>query len=179
MPVLLGPLTSSSFPSIPSDFYLIGSAEISSPANSITISNIPNDYRVLEIRAVFGTVSAQDVFIRFNGDSQNRYDTYRFYTTGATQTGSAFSDKYSGTYGTAGYSGATGTMSEFVGHIVDYQSSSKAKTAKFWGSSEALGYLQMVGWRSLDPITSITFFANNNINFLANTRFSLYGMVGS
>jgi len=159
-----------------------------SSGGAVTFSNIPQNYKHLQIRGVlrstFANAGVSAASVAFNGDTNNSsYSFHRLIGDG------------SGASGTTGY-GAASTLdfiipmindsatsnsySTFVIDILDYSSVLKAKATRSLNGSDLNNSngsvsLRTQGWFNTAPITSITITPSTS-NFKANTRFSLYGV---
>lgn len=167
---------------------LLGSSQA-----SVTFNNIPQGYTHLQLRGIARCNAGnqiQQMGIQFNGDTGNNYAFHALLGDG----GSASS------FGTAStnafymerltYSVQTsGVFSAFVIDILDYTNQNKYKTSRVLGGYDNNGGGSYPGrvalgsglWMNTSPITSLTLINANTggtFNFVANTRFSLYGLRG-
>jgi hypothetical protein len=121
--------------------------------------------------------------IRFNSDSGSNYSVHRLigdgsvYSTAATNTTSVINDFV------AGNTSPTGSFAGFVMDILDSYSTTKNKTTRtlvgrIVGTGETAVALVSGNWRNTGSITSVTFAPINGTNFIAGSRFSLYGIRG-
>lgn len=149
-----------------------------SATSSITFSNIPQDYKHLEVRyLVRNDTAAYFVRAQFNGDTGTTY-TNKFMTSNG--------DDNQSTGDVGSYfprSNTSTSLSTGVAIIHDYTSTSKYKGIRSIGGftrfdgSEYYQDIIQSSWNSTAAITSITF------NFLVGsyspgTRISLYGIRG-
>lgn len=155
-------------------------------ASSITFSNIPQTYAHLQIRFVARNAAispgnaSQSVYIRFNGDTGSNYayhylngnGTSASAVSGTSQTLILLPDSATQNLNTAGL------FSAGIVDILDYSSSAKNTTIRHIGGAIADNEddisLTSGLWINTSAITSITFTSVDI--FVANSRFSLYGI---
>lgn len=148
-------------------------------ANSFIDFAVPQDYTHLYLTGfVLGSVDADDLVIRFNGDTGSNYAWHNVNTNGsnmAAQIGSSTSGMYlAANTGNATYP----SLIEYTIH--DYSSTTKNKSMQGFGgherNSNSGGLYYFTGhWRSLLPVTSLrVYFATGNIN--VNSEFELFGV---
>lgn len=167
-----------------SDFELIGSQFLISSVASVSFTNLQNysQYKHLQIRynfrdsrsAIYGEAVAQ-----INGDTGTNYSRHSLRGGGSSVISQATSGAnvfyISGTGDTA----PAGAFSGGIMDILDFSSTVKNKALRSLegravsGDSEVL--LRSAMWVSTSAITSMIFTANG-ANFLAGSRFSLYGV---
>lgn len=165
-------------------YELISTTLISSSTASVTFSSIPSTYKHLQLRYVARCDLAaenNDVFrIRFNGDTGANYNAHTL-----DGNGTSVSSSYSSSYIRAGYlPAATSTANAFAAgvlDILDYTNTSKYKTTRGL-NGQPVAYLR-VGlesglWRNSAAISSFVLNSMNDANFIAGSRFSLYGIKG-
>ena len=157
----------------------IATQTLGSATASVTFSSISGAYTDLVIVYSATTSSgANDVCIRFNGDTTANYSGTFLYGTGSTAsstrittTNAIFVDYY----------GAPGTSSPAT-NILNIQNYSNATTYKTWinrSSQASSGVDAIVGlWRSTSAITSVTLFITSNTISVGST-FSLYGIAAA
>jgi hypothetical protein len=171
-------------------YELISSTILSSSQSSISFSSIVGTYKHLQLRYVARTDrgGAFDISLyRLNNDTGANYAFHQLY-----------GDPYSSSVVSANGSGATsmnlgftagGTYTnEFspgVIDILDYASTAKNKTIRALhgnissGASSQRLYLSSGLWVSTAAVTSIQITSNYSANFVAGSRFSLYGIKGA
>ena len=173
-----------------SDMELIGTVRVGSGGSgTITFSNIPQEYKHLQIRGISratstGTAGAEDIWVRFNSDTGSNYSFHLLQGDGSSAVSTASS---STTYGRIGMSCrdgyASNVYSAFVCDILDYSSALKNKTTRsIYGqdTNTIYGYssFQSSLWRSTAAVTSISVIPEGTTSFKQFTKFALYGIRG-
>ena len=167
-------------------FESIASATGTGSSGTITFSNIPQIYSSLQIRAVArcSTGTVINVLIRLNGDTGSNYTRHNLKGDGATASAS-------GTTGQAsifaldagrGASTAANIVGVSITDIHDYASTTKYKTVRIIGGSDANNTTGDVAlcsglWLSTAAVTSISFLPTSG-NWTTQTQFALYGIKG-
>ena len=153
----------------------IVSQTLGSATASVTFSSIPSTYTDL-VLVVTGTVSlADNVTLRFNGDSGSNYSWTYLAGTGS----SAISGRSANTTSilTAGL--GTTTIANTIWHIQNYSNSTTNKTVLNRGGRADDGVVGWVGlWRNTTSITSLTVGAGAG-NLSTGSTFSLYGIAAA
>lgn len=148
-------------------------------ASSVTFSEIPQDYRHLQIR---GTVTypggVNSIGAVANGDTSANYTWHQVYGNGSA----------AGSNGSTGFTYAsfgikpenTGYPAAFVLDVLDYSSGVKNKTFRALTGSDGNGSgavaLRSSLWMSTAPVVSLTFRFDTAVSFAQHTTFSLYGV---
>ena len=175
----------------PTNVYFIAETVLTGSAASVTFSSLPQQYRtlMLHIQARSDRVAEIDtVGIRFNADAGANYDFIRKWAQG----GVGFSELATRGAG-SGYAGiiegASSTASNFAMleiKIIGYSLADRHKRAFSWstgvfGDISADSDLYLADtcskWRNTAAITSITMFPSVGPNFVAGSRFTLYGIL--
>jgi hypothetical protein len=167
---------------MPKGMQAIYTRVLSSSVSSITFNNIPQTYTDLKIvtsvRCDFAAVRLAGA-IRFNGDASSLYSDTIVSGDGA----SASSGRSQTTFGyTSETTGTTATANVFANndiYIPNY-TSTMFKQYLSDSSSEHIGnqgnFLYAGLYRANSRITSITLFPGGGANFIANSKFTLYGI---
>jgi len=160
---------------------LVGSGGV----NQITFSDIPQNYKHLQIRGLGRTTTSNtddNVYMQFNGDTSNNYAAHYLYGNGSSVTAAAATSQSNVV--ACRIPGASSTASIFgtsVVDILDYANSSKNKTVRTLTGHDQNGsglmFLISGLWQSTLSITSITLYVSPN-NIAQHSRFSLYGIKG-
>lgn len=174
---------------MPNTLSLIQTVTLTSNNSTVQFSLVPQTYDDLYITALARTNRPADVgdnmVVRFNGDATANYATRRFFGTGSSASGD-YAPLSSGlnwgavnsTTSTANIFGV-GTM-----YIPNYRSNTTKttrseafqenndSTTKFFAQNSGL-------WSGTTAITSITITPQVGTLFLANTTFSLYGVLNT
>ena len=158
----------------------IATTSLASSSATVTFSSIPSTYTDLFIYYQFGaTSSANNIGIRFNGDTGSNYSTTAFFSYNTSRSAGSY-------YLTHGYVGniALGGPITLEGNgyvdINDYANTTTYKTCQSRyaysigaTTSETNAIVNM--WRSTSAISSITLFSYN-ASYLIGSTFSLYGI---
>jgi hypothetical protein len=172
------------------DYELIQTQIVSgSSTSSVLLDNLgtfSSTYKHLQVRATVRTDNAAlwgTMSVRLNGDSGSNYSVHRLwadgtvYSTSAPTTSSIINDFV------AGNTSPTGSFAATVIDLLDTFSTTKNKTARLFtgrlvGTGETAVALTSGHWRNTSSITSVTFAPINGTNFIAGSRFSIYGLRG-
>jgi len=169
-------------------FHHLETVRLGGSAASVTFSNLDqySDYQHLQIRAT-GRVSASitftSAFIRLNGDAASNYSNHALLgTNSSVSSEGAANSSEPYIWRIAGNSTTSGIFSPLVLDILDPFETTKNKTvrslsgADFPGSNpSAIVQVSSANGRSTNSITSILLQSATG-NFLAGSRFSLYGI---
>lgn len=168
------------------DYVAIATATVdASGASSITFSNIPQNFKHLQIRALVqatnaGSADGQFTAL-FNGDSTySNYYAHNIYSTGAALGTQALAGStYNGAIvGWASATAATGLMANVI-DILDYSNSGKNKTTRTLAGfdNNGNGEVDFTSslWISTSPINSFTLTPSSG-NFKQYSTFKLYGV---
>jgi len=172
----------------PSDFELISTTVLSSTSASVTFSSIASTYSHLQIRVAARTdrnFGVDNLGLRFNSDSGSNYYTHFLYNNGSSNTSAALGVNswiYAARLPDASI--AANAFGSSVIDVLDYKSSNKNKTIRsIYGSSTTGTYpwngLTSGIWVNTSAITSISVLPVTGPNFVAGSRFSLYGIKGA
>lgn len=174
----------------PAGTFLIQRVAGTGSSSTITFSNIPQNYKHLQIRSMgisttTSPESGQGVYITFNGDSGSNYSRHALEGDGSTTflTGVANSTimYIRSQMVTAG--GITAGVG--ITDIHDYASTTKNKTMRAFSGGDRNSTATVncfVGlysglWMNTNAITSISLQAASGL-FSTTSTFALYGMVG-
>lgn len=172
----------------PAATWLIARQTLSSDTASITFSSIPSNYKHLQLRIMakdtVANSTVQSITMQFNSDTGSNYAYHRLEGSGsaasasgaATQTSVLISDCSIGNSSTSNIFGVS------ITDILDYTSTTKAKTVRALGGADknaAGGYIALSSslWTGTSAISTIKLTAGNT-SFLTGSTFALYGMVG-
>jgi hypothetical protein len=170
------------------NFDLIESYILGSSQASVTFSNLgiySSTYKHLQLKIV-GRGSNANAWtqyrIRFNDDSTTSYDRHFFFASaGSTGANNYLNENgYLDGQTQIGNSGTSNAFGASVIDILDSFSTSKNKTLRLFGGRRPGGDDPIIigagQWRNTAAITSILIL--NDANWLAGSRFSLYGIKG-
>lgn len=166
----------------------IATTTLGASAASVTFSSIPGIYKHLYLFFNVRTDRASNsdtVNWQANGDGGNNYDHIYNLSLNAAISGATTTAATSAQF--ARVDAATSTASNFGGGYALWPNYSNASVKKIcvahsvaFGANAAASILLIVtgsGWRSTAAITSITLIPNTGPNFVANSTFSLYGVL--
>ena len=154
-------------------------------AASITFSNIPTEYKHLQIRVIArgNNSNTYDSFsLRFNGDSASNYTFHTLYGEGAGTAVATGVNPYSAIRGTeiAGNTASASIFGVAVADILDYANTSKYKTGRVLGGDDrnGSGVVGMTSgvWMNTSAISSIVIAPIFGSSFLQYSQFALYGV---
>jgi hypothetical protein len=162
--------------------YILGSDQA-----SITFSSLgtySSTYKHLQIRYAARTNRAanlDDIIVRFNGDSGNNYSAHMLWGNGSSVQSTGFGSINRGIWPVA--TGANATANAFGAGLIDILdafSTTKNTTGRSISGATPGNEIRMVsfGYYNTASITSILLDQESGTNFLAGSRFSLYGIRG-
>jgi len=165
----------------------IATTLLAASATNVTFSSIPQGYKNLQIRIIArGDTSGYNdtgVLMQLNGDTGSNYSFHGLGGDGSSPY--AFGSATQSNMNIGGVSAAAGLASSFgvlVTDILDYSNVYKFKTVRSSGGADRNGngtvYLHSGLWQNTAAITSIKIYPGNSTNWVANSRFSLYGIRG-
>lgn len=184
MPIPLGILAVAGFrPSAAGAFQLIESTTLGSNTASVTFSSLGSTtYQHLQLRMAVRTTSGSEdyLYLRFNSDTGTNYRTHYLEANGTSvlQAGTELAGQaFIGVSASAQQ--ASNIFSGFVTDILDPFETSKNTTIRTLGgySTRSIGLVSGL-WMNTNALTSITLKPSGSANFLAGSRFSLYGIRG-
>ena len=178
-----------------SSYELIQTVYLTASQSSVTfdVSGLGSEYQHLQIRAVGRTdrsgADSDPLILRFNSDTGNNYATHGLGAYNYNGSGATYSNATTSTSRillTESLASSVSTANAFgvvVADIADPFETTKNKTVK------AVSGLQGGLWRDVSlrsgvwlntgAVTSITLAPLVGSNFVANSRFSIYGLKGS
>jgi len=173
----------------PADYELITTTVLSSSQSSVTFSSLGTAaaaYKHLQVRVVGrsdnGTVY-EEMHVRVNGDTGNNYVRHSLQGDGSSVSSAAGTPptnmEIGSMLGNTATSGAFGTA---IFEILDFSSTVKNKTFRSMSGRVNSGQnnvnLRSGLWLSTSAITSITVDKVFGTNWVAGSRFSIYGLKG-
>jgi hypothetical protein len=175
---------------VPPAFESIATATGTGSSATITFSSIPSTYTSLQVRfmakSTFGSDNANQVRVRFNGDTAANYTFHNVYGDGSTTgTEGAASQTYSQLRFLAPSTSAN-ILGVGIMDVQQYASTSNYKTLRYFGGTDTNGNASIVSpailgsglWMSTSAITSISFICSA-LNWTTDTTFALYGIKGA
>ena len=175
----------------PAATWLIQRVNPTSGATTVSFTSIPSTYKSLQIRwmAKDTSTAAADDGIQFQLNSlagtNYAYHTLKGNGSAASATGFASQPFFGTPYGEP--TSSTGTTNMFgvgIFDLIDYASTTKAKTVRVFSGSNINTTSTLYGVsltsaliNTTSAITSILIYASGS-GFVAGTTFALYGMVG-
>lgn len=157
---------------MPKTYEPIATQTLGSAAASVTFSTIPGTYTDLVLVATgTNTTSAQNVLLRFNGDSTALYSRTFIYGDGT----SAVSSRDSGQTSIGLFYYGTG-QAVGIAHVMNYANTTTNKTVISRSNDAASTTNAVVSlYRNTAAITSITLLAAST-TLAAGSIFTLYGI---
>lgn len=167
------------------DFQLISRVTLNIGQSSVTFGGIPQSFKHLQVRGIANNgenTGFNNQALRFNNDTEANYSVHYLAADGANASagvqtsGTKINDIFRIQPSSTAYFGA------FIVDILDYTSTTKAKTVRSLNGADSNGS----GWMGLhsglwyktpEAITSMTFISSSG-NFGANSSFALYGIRG-
>lgn len=188
MSLILGILDSGGVAGAATSYESIATVTVGSGGSAtVEFTSIPNTYQHLQVRAIARTNGNDDAYkVRFNGDTGSNY-RYNHYLGGDGGTAFVGSDG-SGTFNILYYAGSANHAANIFGTIVfdilDYTSTNKNKTIRYFGAVErngsgSLNFGSALWYATPAAITSITIFPAVGTQFNQYTQFALYGIKGA
>lgn len=169
---------------IPGTYESIATVSVGSGGSStVTFSSIPSTYKHLQIRGIANNGESSgynNQALQFNGDTSSNYSVHYLAGNGASATSSV---QTSGTKINDIFRippTSSSVFGAFIIDILDYTSTSKAKTIRSLngGDSNGSGWVGLhsgLWYKTPEAITSITFLSSSG-NFGQNSHFALYGI---
>ena len=163
-------------------YELIETTILGSAASSVTFSSpatYASTYKHLQIRYVSrssGTTAG--VFTRLNGDTSASYATHYLIGTGSSVSSAGFPNQPQGQIGLQATSAsATNEFRSGIIDLLDPFSATKNRTLRGLSSSSSAVILMSVLWANTSSLTDWQIICDS-ANFVAGSRFSLYGIKG-
>jgi hypothetical protein len=164
----------------------IATTLLSSTASGITFSDIPQNYKHLQLIVMARSANGADTDycnIQFNSDVASNYAQHRITANGTTASAGSdpnitrcIAQRLSSDVNSANIFGA------LIFDIIDYNNANKFKTTRHLGAydSNGSGFLEYGSnlWQSTIPISSIFIYSQTGSGFKQYSRFSLYGIKG-
>jgi hypothetical protein len=192
MLIPFGVLSAAGAGGVEGDYELIATEILGSSQSSITFSNLgdySSTYKHLQIRMVTKSDRSDNnldnPYIQFNGDTGNNY-TWHFLEGNGSSVSSGGFGNFNSTLANGIYPSTLGanTTSAFSGNVIDIldaYSSTKNKTIRsLSGGTNASNFIRLTSgfWLNTNALTSIVIKINVGPNFVAGSRFSIYGIKG-
>jgi hypothetical protein len=167
-------------------FDLLETIVLGTAAASVTFSNLNNysDYKHLQIRYTVRTSRAQSfdtMLTRLNSDSGSNYARHSLVGDGSTLSSEAATSQTSvNSVRIIGNNATANIFAAGIVDILDFGSSSKNTTLRFLTGRLETG-LNEIGltsglWNNTAAVTTLAFIPGTGPNFVAGSRFSLYGV---
>lgn len=160
-------------------FHHLETVRLSGTTASVTFSNLQeyHDYQHLQIRVVARTdrsATNDNVILRFNDDSGTNYSTHNLRGSGGSVTSGA------GANDTKIICRAVGGNGDFGATVIDildpFETTKNTSVRSLGGYATDIVELGSGSWRNTGAVTSILLDQDVGSNFLAGSRFSLYGL---
>ena len=166
---------------------LLESETLASGVSNITFDNLDtySDYQHLQIRLVGKTTAYPGFYLQFNSDTGSNYALQRLFANG-TNANSGNITNHDTMIFINSLPDESSTSNEFgaaVADILDFSSSSKHTTVRMLSGAVYDDYpsiqLHSGLWENTNAVTSIEILNAQSGNFVAGSRFSLYGSKGA
>lgn len=177
-------ILASSLPSGGNALTLISTQVLTGAASSISFNSISSSFKHLQLRIVARTdrsLQLDGCILRFNGDTGSNYAYHKLYAAGVGVTSAGWnSETKIAQVFVAGNTAASNAFGGGTIDILDYSLTSKNTTVRTFSGASVDTYpyfgLGSGVWLNSAAITSITIGTETGPNFLAGSRFSLYGV---
>lgn len=167
-------------------YVAISSQVLASTAASVTFSSIPSTYTdlIIKISAKNSDAGSGTDWITYtvNGDTGTNYSGTRLYLSGSTITNNRYStnNQFIDTRITSAGETLTSSFGQTEIYIPNYTSTSSRQLITF-GVAESGDTFANINstaslYRGVSSISSITFAVSGSYNFIAGSRFDLYGI---
>jgi hypothetical protein len=167
------------------DYELIETQILGSAQASVVFSSLgtySSTYKHLQIRYVTrATVNADrdPIVMRFNADTGSNYAHHQLFTNGSGPFSEAFTSQTRMRVGEVTGANPSGTIfGASVVDILDPYSTTKNKTVRAFTGTQSFTALFSGVYLSTSSTTSLTLLPSSASNFVAGSRFSLYGIKG-
>ena len=188
--ILLGILNSQVSGAAAGAYDLLETQVLSSSASSVTFTGLGScsDYKHLQIRAVSRDDRSADVtgtFLRFNGVSTASYAEHKLQGYGSGVSSNAGTNQTEiDTVSEPAANQAANIFGTRIIDILDFSSTNKNTTVRVLSGmvgASPYNYITLSSgvYLSTDAITSILLSPFASANFIAGSRFSLYGIKGA
>jgi hypothetical protein len=157
----------------------IATISISSPVNTVSFTNITQQYRdlILVSSLIYPTSAIQNARMTFNNDSASTSYKLNYidgYAPGSTGTGNDNGGNFSIHY--AGTTVST-NPSNSIANFMDYSVTDKHKSGIIrYNSANSGTGIYGIRYASNSPITSMQIYAQNSLSWQSGTTFTLYGV---
>lgn len=186
--ILLGILNSQAAGAgVASDYELLETTELASSASSVTFSGLGSytDYKHLQIRMTIRSDRSNTLdtmYFQANADTGTNYSWHYLRGNGSSVSsfGEASQSEPLTAFVEAGLS-ATDSFSGQVMDILDFSNTNKNTTLRILSGitgNATIISLNSVLWNDTSAVTSLLFSPVFGTNFVAGSRFSLYGIKG-
>ena len=174
------------FPEFESDDFL-EEVVLTTAASSVTFSGLDaySDYKHLQLRWVVRSSKASTadaLVLNVNGDTGNNYRAHMLRGSGSSVTSAAYLDQNRiEVCNIIGDTGASGNFNAGFMDILDFASTTKNKTFRQLSGQTTNSQnveLRSGLWQSTSAMTSFVLDQETGPNFIAGSRFSLYGSKG-
>ena len=164
---------------MPVTYEPIATTTLSSAQSSVSFSSIPGTYTDLVLVSVASLNTADDVFVRFNSDTNNNYSYTLLYGSGSAA--GSVSDINNGRLLIDYYGTPSTTNGDCINifTVMNYSNATTYKTALTRANRASSGVDALVGlWRSTSAINTITLTAGASTarTFSSGSTFTLYGI---
>jgi hypothetical protein len=158
----------------------IATQTLGSAAASVTFSSISGAYTDLVlVCAVVSSTSADDIFLRFNGDTATNYSVTTLSGNGTSAISDRLTSQTNLRITRNGYTSATLPTNNIVS-IQNYSNATTYKTTLIRSNNSAIGTDAIVGlWRATPAAITTVLVSMASGNFSIGSTFSLYGIASA
>lgn len=165
----------------PGAYEQISTILVSTATQFLFFTNIPQDYKHLQLRMTLRTDSnSVDCYIAFNGESNSANHSYHYLLgNGSSVSSSGVASSWM-VIGVPEISSSTsGAFTANIVDILDYSSPNKFTTSRSLSGGTSINQIRMfsAAWRNTAPVTEIRLNSGGG-NMVTGTRVSLYGIKG-
>jgi hypothetical protein len=170
------------------DFELIASTTLSSSEPAVTFNNLDvwsSTYKHLQVRVSArssrNTGASDSVGLRLNGDTGSNYAWHRLVNDGGSVISQAFTSQTAGRAGSISQANSTANIyAAIVIDLLDPYSTTKNTTVRSLVGVTSPDEISLISslYNNTSAISSLNLFSETSNNFVAGSRFSLYGIRG-
>lgn len=152
---------------------------LTSNTASVNFAGIPQFYSHLILIIQAGAATAEDIGMRFNGDSTSSYSNFVFAGNGSSNSTGTENNATSLAITSNAY--LRTSVENIIRVLIPNYTNSQYKSIHVTAGAgnNVNGAMEWIGgqWRQYLPITNIQLFGKNNgYNFLSGSTFSIYGL---
>jgi hypothetical protein len=188
MLIPFGVLSAAGAGGVAGDYELIESVILGTDTSSITFSSLAtyaSTYKHLQVRMTArssrNTGTFDSVSLRLNGDTGSNYAWHRLVNDGGSVISTASTSQTAGRAGSISQANSTANIyGAIVIDLLDPYSTTKNTTVRSLMGVVSPNEISLISslYNNTSAISSFNLFSETSNNFLAGSRFSLYGIRG-